>query len=160
MKLILSLSDSMDASDRFSASAYAPYVPLRYKSRDLVTVCDIDWFLSAAHKGFDRDKMSGTRSVLKYGHQFDSLPLLCIKRTGDPLTDEVYGHEGRHRALALKELGYTSMPVRLNHMTIRWSEANDPTSFDYAKVWPLRLRGEDHNFLDFPQRNELKEIHR
>lgn len=37
----------------------------------------------------------------------------------------VYGHEARHRAMALREMGYTNMPVNLIHSDVRWDEVTE-----------------------------------
>ena len=69
----------------------------------------------------------------------------------------VIGHEGRHRARILKEMGIDEMPVRLRSQgknEIRWSEQDDPKNFDRLNVpWPTTLKpqkGSSGNAISFP----------
>ena len=55
----------------------------------------------------------------------------------------VTGHEGRHRANALLQLGYTHVPVEVRASDIRWSEQNNPDNFDYKQNWPTKLISQD-----------------
>ena len=62
----------------------------------------------------------------------------------------VTGHEGRHRARILKEMGITEMPVNLMSQgentgeVIRWSEQTDLTRTDRIKgLWPTILKSEN-----------------
>jgi hypothetical protein len=61
----------------------------------------------------------------------------------------VNGHEGRHRARVLKEMGVTEMPVRLRSEgtnQIRWSEQDNASNWDRIKVtWPSVLAPEKAN---------------
>ena len=83
--------------------------------------------------------------LVKRGVKFDELPELHTR----PVNSEdygpiliVHGHEGRHRARALKAAGYTTMPVRIFDSTIRWGEQNSPKSFDYLDYWPQKVIAE------------------
>ena len=71
--------------------------------------------------GDSRQKLENTRAILARGDNFTSIPYLYASNKG-----QVDGHEGRNRALALQELGYTTMPVELRMRDLRWSEQLDP----------------------------------
>jgi hypothetical protein len=62
---------------------------------------------------------------------------------------KVQGHEGRHRARALLAEGYDTMPVRFL-TSIRWSEQEDPSKFDYEKNWPSKVLSEDSDDISIP----------
>lgn len=120
-----------------------------YKSREILVYLSPDEFLSMA-KEVGRPSPSKTKAVsdvIDAGKKFADIPFLRIKDNG-----VVTGHEGRHRALALKSRGEERMPVLIEADGIRWSEQKDPTLFDYEEVLPARLQGQDKPgvFLDAP----------
>ena len=86
------------------------------------------------------------------------MPRLYIQNNGD--SARVIDHDGRHRARALLELGYETMPVILkitngSGPSIRWSEQMSPKSPDFVSVWPSELVGQDSSFtIDFPVSRE------
>jgi hypothetical protein len=108
-----------------------------YKSREKLIEMPIRDFLALADKGFDEQKAKNVKAVLASGKQFDDIPFLGVDRNG-----RVDSHEGRHRAMALLEQGYETMPVRIKHSDIRWSEQSDPKRFDYVKDWPIFLQAQ------------------
>ena len=117
-----------------------------YKSREKVVEMDIDDFLNLADytnsvtDSNSREKMANARERVANGTKFTTLPYMSIQ--GYSGTLKVTGHEGRHRAKALKEVGYKTIPVLL-HSDIRWSEQNDPEKFDYEKDWPKRIEAQE-----------------
>lgn len=117
----------------------------RYKSREKVVEMDIDDFLNLSDytnsetDSNSREKMANARKRVADGTKFTTLPYMSIK--GYSGTLKVTGHEGRHRAKALKEVGYKTMPVLLDS-NIRWSEQNDPEKFDYQEDWPTRIEAQ------------------
>lgn len=118
----------------------------RYKSREKVVEMDIDDFLNLSDytnsetDSNSREKMANARKRVADGTKFTTLPYMSID--GYSGTLKVTGHEGRHRAKALKEVGYKTMPVLL-HSNIRWSEQNDPEKFDYEEGWPTRIEAQE-----------------
>ena len=89
--------------------------------------------------------------------KFDDVPFIQISYTDESGKVKVTGHEGRHRALALKKLGYTKMPVVLASRDIRWSEQvpQKEGMFDWVEVWPEILIGEDgKTIIPFPVKRE------
>ena len=106
------------------------------KSREALTQMPIDDFLSLARDGYDPAKSAGISNVSK----FDDLPFLNI-RSEDGIAN-ITGHEGRHRARRLKELGESTMPVRIKS-DIRWDQQNDPKLWDYEQDYPQILFNED-----------------
>jgi len=95
----------------------------RRKSREVVVEMNIDDFLNLARKGRDKDKEEALKDV----DQFDQIPHLSTEG------EQVVGHEGRHRARRMKELGYTTMPVRIIDEKVRWGE-NPDVRFDTLKA--------------------------
>jgi hypothetical protein len=67
----------------------------------------IDTFLLLAKKGHSDKKEARVKGLLDKGEKFNSLPYFRLSGI------KIIGHEGRHRARALKALGYYSMPVKL-----------------------------------------------
>lgn len=108
-----------------------------YKSREKLVDMPIADFLALAQEGRDTNKLNNARRLLESGSQFNSLPFLMVDANG-----RVDGHEGRHRAQALAERGYTSMPVILRMANLRWSEQSNPDSFDYREDWPKTIQAQ------------------
>ena len=117
-------------------------------SREILVDMPIDDFLMAAKKEINSEKLAGTRELVKSGTPFNSIPSLSFKNIGDG-TGQIVGHEGRHRAIALKEVGETTIPVRLmsdaseTGSSIRWGKQNDPKDMDYVEVLPTKLIEEE-----------------
>ena len=106
------------------------------KSREALTQMPIDDFLALAREGYSPAKAAGISDVSK----FDDLPFLNI-RSEDGIAN-ITGHEGRHRARRLKELGESTVPVRIKS-DIRWDQQDDPTLWDYEQDYPQILFNED-----------------
>lgn len=99
---------------------------MRGRSRVALTWMHPLDFLAVAAPGHAPEKEARVQGVLQEGRLFSSLPYLSLR--GLPDNDayaKVVGHEGRHRARALLDRGYTQMPVLLRHSTLRWSEAGE-----------------------------------
>ena len=132
---------------RFNEEALRTAANQNDKSRDILVEMPIDDFLNSAEKGLVESKLEGTRALVAEGTPFSSVPNLTFRNNGDG-TAKVVGHEGRHRALALREQGETTMPVVLTARggdgpAIRWGQQNNPDSFDYVDVIPQKLIEED-----------------
>jgi len=134
------------AAGMFDQDELKKHAETRYKSREKVVEMDIDDFLNLAEytnsvtDSNSSRKMKDARERVANGTKFTTLPYLSID--GYSGTLKTTGHEGRHRAKALQEVGYKTMPVLL-HSDIRWSEQNDPEKFDYQEDWPTRIEAQD-----------------
>jgi hypothetical protein len=123
--------------DMFAEEAIADANNQNDKSREKLIEMPIDQFLALADKGVDATKAKKVSSLIEQGTPFNTVPQLDITEKG-----RVRGHEGRHRAMALKALGYTTMPVRLISDNIRWGQQNNPESFDYEKNLPSTIQAQ------------------
>lgn len=124
-----------------------------WKSRTRTVPMKVDDFLSLAEKLPEprQDSLQKLKQMIESGNNVE-IPQLFIKSDG--ASASVVGHEGRHRAMVLKEQGIDIMPVRLES-NIRWSEQADPTKFDYKEQWPSFLTGEDNRAtVPFPVARE------
>ena len=128
-----------DATKTFAPDQISEKDKVEFKSRYKLINMPIDDFLNLSEKGVSDEKLKGTTELLKKGTPYSSVPYLYIDSNGS-----VEGHEGRHRALALKEAGYTTMPVELRSANIRWDQQKDPAKFDYIEEgqWPAKLTAE------------------
>ena len=132
-----------------------------FKSRDTVVMMPIDDFLSYAEK-LDKPINEKTERIAKRYLEgdklsLDNIPFLLINDSGD--IAKVTGHEGRHRALYLKEQGLTSIPVRVTSSSTRWSEQTRKGSFDYKESWPTKLMNQDETVVkEYPFNREGKLI--
>lgn len=120
-----------------------------FKSRTLPTELNIDHFLRMARgiAGEEAPEITAKRVA-------ELVEKLRNEKLQSPLQlwmqgNKVTGHEGRHRAMALRELGEKTAPVNLTHDRIRWSEQLNPDSFDYLPTEdiPNSLIGEDGKML-------------
>jgi hypothetical protein len=120
------------------------------KSREILVDMPIDDFLAAAKQEKSPKKLAAVKDLLSKGIPFETVPSLQFANNGDG-TAKVVGHDGRHRAMALKERGETTIPVRLTSNAgnggkgdaIRWGQQNDPQSPDYVATLPQTLIAED-----------------
>ena len=93
------------------------------------------------------------RKLIKEGQKLNDAPFLEFNHDGEGKA-KVTGHEGRHRMMALQEVGVPLVPVRLQSMergkgkAIRWG-SQDPASsegeFDYVKPenFPVTLEAQN-----------------
>ena len=153
-------ADTQSAVGRFDPNEIEKIRTPGYKSRYKLIEMPIAQFLALADdikSGDSRQKLENTRAILARGDNFTSIPYLYASNKG-----QVDGHEGRNRALALQELGYTTMPVELRMRDLRWSEQLDPDKFDYIENWPTRLTAQEDaknpNYsIPFPVRRQDSE---
>ena len=133
--------------------------------RQFITDVNLDDFLDLAEpltEGPRVDDLEAIRTFLKTGTEANpavlrDIPYLDLARDPDLYEQgirRIGGHEGRHRALALKELGYETMPVRIMDPSIRWGQqsrgfrnpgalADDRgLKYDYTNRYPTLLRPE------------------
>lgn len=143
------LAPHADATEMFNPTAVEHGMPVKYKARDRLISMRIEDFLMLARSGHDTAKERGVNKLIRTSTRFETLPYLYfeIEKDGEA---KVTGHEGRHRARALLQLGYKTMPVELRG-PIRWSEQSNPNNqYDYRPEWPTILRGEEGGFVPFP----------
>lgn len=131
------VESEQSAKERFVHKELERLAVPEYKGREKVIEMKIDDFLGLASDGMQAFKMENAQSILDQGGVFSSIPYLYAKEDGT-----VVGHEGRHRAMALKAAGYDTMPVELRMSHLRWSQQNDPNDFDYVAEWPKSLRAQ------------------
>ena len=127
-------------------------------SREILVNMRIDDFLRMAKYGEDDAKQVGILEHAIKGEPFESVPFLTFENNGE--SGQVTGHEGRHRAMFLRSLGYTHMPVILRSTpggasAIRWGQQTDPSRYDYIAELPTKLIGEDALEMDFPVTREM-----
>ena len=115
----------------------------------------------------DPNKLKSIRDAIKLQKPLYDIPLLNIaRRPGEPIAD-VVGHEGRHRAIVSRDLGYKTFPVRFRaarfeiptskSQGIRFGRqdldySGEPKdAFNYVAPWPTKLVKEDgEKVYDFP----------
>jgi len=130
-----------DATDMFAGKELDRASKTEYKGRYKLVNMPIDDFLKLSKvAGQDAGAQSRADERVAAGTPFTSVPHLYVDPDGTDL--RVTGHDGRHRARALKKAGYETMPVELRSM-IRWSEQTDPESSDYRETWPERIYAEE-----------------
>lgn len=117
-------------------------------SRERLIWMDVDHFLSLCPSGHSDEKLENCVRVLASGKSFRDIPRLWFERKNVHLA-RVWGHEGRHRARALKLYGYKKIPVIICG-DIRWSEQLDRKNRDYVRNWPIYLEGENGWMMHFP----------
>lgn len=126
-----------------------------YKSRDTLIYISPSNFLKLAEEGESSDKAATVKSVIDSGKKFSDYPFLTFEHDGRGKAI-VRGHEGRHRARALKAAGVKSMPVVLvsrsgKGMAIRWDQQSQPGIDRIDGQWPATLTSEDgKHVIPFP----------
>ena len=100
------MTEQKNSTDRFNDDAIKKYSKNSYKSREQLVNMPIKDFLDMASPGHDSSKES-------------DLPFLQVHGYDDETIHKVNGHEGRHRARELQSNGYTHMPVRIIHRTLK-----------------------------------------
>lgn len=116
------------------------------KSRETATTMSPDEFLNLVddlpESQVQIDSEKFIREQISKGEPLETPYLLFDLDDNGVAT--VTGHEGRHRARVLKEMGITEMPVRLRSTgrnEIRWSEQADSKNRDRLDVpWPTTLK--------------------
>jgi len=147
------LMASSSSDNYFDPQVIADKSNTKYKSRDKLIEMKITDFLKIAKPGHDSEKYEQVKRLVDEGINFTSVPYLYYDVEGDKAI--CTGHEGRHRAKVLYDLGLRMIPVELRG-PIRWSEQMNPKNeFDYRKIWPQTLRAEQGmGTIPFPVRRE------
>lgn len=118
--------------------------------RDQIVDMPIDAFLGLAEpipdddlkrhadqEDFKNDVLSGKKTDWE-------IPYLTIRETEDELW-KVVGHDGRHRAILLKSLGYRKMPVH-----IRIPDSKLPNGIDNGELWCQNDKGVRRERMTYP----------
>lgn len=136
------------------------------KSREVLIYISPDDFLSMARKGQSDQKSDRVDMVIENGEKFGSIPTLSFTHNGNREA-QVVDHDGRHRARALKSLGFDKIPVVIksipsdNGLAIRFGEigTGSPDDISSEQQLPVSLRGQasgngedgnDNNVIPFP----------
>jgi hypothetical protein len=157
MKIADIICEGFDGDRHFNMSD--PYVgeARNPKSRTALVHMSPADFLGLIPSEFDQDKLNNTRQLAAKGVPFKSVPTLSFIHDGKG-NAKVYGHEGRHRSMALHELGVQQMPVIMRSVSggggpeIRWGSQHEG-SFDKVPVMPRVLHGQESvkHSIPFPQ---------
>lgn len=105
---------------------------------------------------FSESKLQKLRELLERGIGFNEIPYLSFRHDSRGVA-QVLGHEGRHRAITLRDRGVDLMPVMLESRNtkrgvkglkevgpvIRWGAQRTPDSIDRIEgVWPFAIQPE------------------
>lgn len=123
-----------------------------FKSRYILVSMSPDRFLELAKPGMDMDKFDDVTGILDSGEKFNSVPFLTLGWVENGSV-KVTGHEGRHRARAIRARGGRSIPVLIRSSDIRWTE-QIPGKFDYIDEWPQWIVSETGSRFPFPVERE------
>ncbi|MCQ2300804.1 MAG: hypothetical protein MJZ81_11850 [Bacteroidales bacterium] len=83
--------------------------------------------------------------------RFESIPMLRIRQMEDGENAKVYGHDGRHRALLMKEFGYRKIPVRIYAENFCWGECPHGEHDLAIRGWPKWLWCQNDRNRERPQ---------
>lgn len=126
-----------------------------YKSRETLIYMSPTDFVAMVEPEYSDDKDAGVASLLRKGVKFNSTPMLKFIHNGKGLA-KVVGHEGRHRARALRALGVQEIPVVFLSLSgaegpaIRWGSQDN--EFDRVPMMPTQLQSEDgQTTIPFPK---------
>ena len=126
-----------------------------HKSRSKVVDMNIDEFLKLAAP-MDHAGLPAAGEAIARGDKLSEIPHLWT--SSEKGLAKVHAHEGRNRAIALKKLGFDTMPVEIRDTNIRFSEQLDPKNIDFIDEFPTRLQAEKGTFeTAFPITRELPE---
>lgn len=135
------------------------------ESGDMIIDIHVDTYLGLCEPipADDSKRHSDLAAKVKSGEirKFQSIPMLAIKLMEDGEDAKVIGHDGRHRALLFRELGYHQVPVRLMAFGFRWgapmpdvvAKGGKPVRREYPKwLWCQndKSRGRDQYRFRFP----------
>jgi hypothetical protein len=118
------------------------------KSRDTLVWMSPDDFLAMAaptKADYNMSFAAGnekTDAILAGINQGDLIDVPHLKIFDKDGVAQVEGHEGRHRASLMKELGYDTMPVVINSHRIRWANQAQAGGDQIGGKWPSVLRSE------------------
>ena len=132
-------------------------------SQNMIVMLPVEEYVALCEplKADDHKHHADLKKKLDSGEiqRFDSIPLLRIRQMEDGTDAKVYGHDGRHRAMLMKELGFDKIPVRLYAENFCWGEnCGDGSRIDSAEIlqypgaglrgWPKWLWGQNDKAMD------------
>ena len=143
----------------FSDSAYER-LNTGVLSREILIDMPVGDFIKMAETAEPiQSKVKDVEKLLDEGVQFNDIPFLEFNNDQKG-NAKIVGHEGRHRARALKKRGVKTIPVVLKSVageTIRWSEQADAGNFDRIRgMWPKVLVEQNYDDLKTGKRKEGK----
>lgn len=140
----------------FENQAVEKEVKQNPKSREIMVEMTPQEFLDVAPEGTDQAKADTVNRIIAAGKEFNTIPTLKFENAKGGIA-QVYGHEGRHRARKLIELGVNKMPVILQSIessrgpAIRWGsqEAGSSDRID-IKDFPTKLLAQEGKKKSIP----------
>lgn len=130
-------------------------------AKERLVYMKLDDFLNSAKKIENprEEKIKSIKEALDNNIPLDDVPYLIIRTDSKNKRGQVVGHEGRHRAMVLKERGYDYMPVRImtkQQMTKREKDLIEKRNKEIEGL-PSKIRQQENfeNVLNNPFRNEL-----
>lgn len=118
------------------------------ESSDMIVDMDIETYLGLCEPipSDDRKRHINLGRAVERGEikKFQHIPCLNIRlmEDGDGEHAKVFGHDGRHRAMFMRSLGYSMVPVRLSVTGFKWGadmpcrKGSTGTKYRYPeKLW-------------------------
>lgn len=141
-----SLNESVGTGHLFDSGARARAVSIKNSrnTREIALEIPIDLFLALAKKvnQVDSQKIDSIKSHIQKGGKLKDIPYLLLDNDdGNADSWYVIGHEGRHRAIFLKSIGYNSMPVVFRSL----SEIRETRYIDNPNFAIDLIKNEDGN---------------
>lgn len=108
-------------------------------ARSQVVDLPIDTFIGLAEPipPDDSKRHKNLRKLIENGklEKFREVPVLYIRKMEDSDDFKVYGHDGRHRALLVKEAGFDTVPVKIVNDTFYFGSDDEAEKYK----WPSWL---------------------
>lgn len=125
--------ENLEAAKRVSANM---------NGREILIQMDAEQFLRLATDALENEtpeefqrKVDELKDLYYDGKPWTDIPKLVTEGVkGKPNVSRVYGHEGRHRAAAAIQLGFSSIPVVLADSHIRWDKTKDRNHRDHIPL--------------------------
>lgn len=121
-------------------------------SQNMVVMMPVDEYVALCEplKADDHKHHADLKGKVESGEirKFDTIPLLRIRQMEDGSDAKVYGHDGRHRALLMKEYGFKEIPVRLYAENFCWGDDDVDEETEKLHGWPKWLWGQNDKGMD------------